>query len=134
MSTSSAGKLQQAHGCLQAGDIATAKRFNSKLAASLGPYPDSEIFERLQRIRAGATADASRSPKLSEFDTFASGRAEIGRNRRYLQGRRIPKASGAETAERKKRDACVPARHRRPPRANRGGSHRRDDGQLRVLQ
>jgi Domain of unknown function (DUF1998) len=62
------------------GDVAQAKRFNPKISASLGPYQDTEIFERLQRIRDGASADASRSPKLSEFDAFASGRPEIGNN------------------------------------------------------
>jgi len=61
-------------------DIAQAKRFNPKVSASLGPYSDSEIFDRLQRIRDGARTDATRSPKLSEFDTFASGRPEIGNN------------------------------------------------------
>jgi hypothetical protein len=63
-----------------ASDVAQAKRFNPKVAASLGPYPDGDIFDRLQRIRDGASVDASKSPKLSEFDAFASGRAEIGRN------------------------------------------------------
>jgi hypothetical protein len=61
-------------------DVAQAKRFNPKISASLGPYPDADIFERLKRIRDSATADASRSPKLSEFDAFASGLAEIGKN------------------------------------------------------
>lgn len=61
-------------------DVAQAKRFNPKVSASLGPYSDSEIFDRLQRIRDGARTDATRSPKLSEFDTFASGRPEIGNN------------------------------------------------------
>jgi hypothetical protein len=63
-----------------ASDVAQAKRFNPKVAATLGPYPDGDIFERLQRIRDGASVDASKSPKLSEFDAFASGRTEIGRN------------------------------------------------------
>jgi hypothetical protein len=61
-------------------DVGQAKRFNPKVAASLGPYADTAIFERLQRIRDGAKSDASRSPKLAEFDTFATGRAEIGTN------------------------------------------------------
>jgi hypothetical protein len=61
-------------------DVAQAKCFNPKVSASLGPFADAEIFDRLQRIRDGARADASRSPKLSEFDTFASGRPEIGDN------------------------------------------------------
>jgi hypothetical protein len=61
-------------------DVGQAKRFNPKVSASLGPFADAEIFDRLQRIRDGARTDASRSPKLSEFDTFASGRPEIGDN------------------------------------------------------
>jgi Domain of unknown function (DUF1998) len=61
-------------------DVGQAKRFNPKVAASLGPYSEGDIFERLQRIREGAKTDASRSPKLAEFDTFASGNAEIGVN------------------------------------------------------
>ena len=61
-------------------DVVQAKRFNPKVSASLGSYADAEIFDRLQRIRDGARVDASRSPKLSEFDTFASGRSEIGDN------------------------------------------------------
>jgi hypothetical protein len=63
-----------------AGDIGAAKRFNSKVAATLGNYSDEDIFARLQRIRDGARADSGRSPKLSEFDVFASGRPEIGQN------------------------------------------------------
>ena len=61
-------------------DVAQAKRFNPKVSATLGPYPDEEIFDRLQRIRDGARVDGNRSPKLSEFDAFASGRPEIGQN------------------------------------------------------
>jgi hypothetical protein len=61
-------------------DVATAKRFNPKASASLGVYPDAEIFDRLMRIREGAAVDSLRSPKVSEFDVFASGRAEIGHN------------------------------------------------------
>jgi hypothetical protein len=55
-------------------DVAQAKRFNPKVLVSLGAYPDIEIFERLKRLREGASADVSRSPKMSEFDVFASGR------------------------------------------------------------
>jgi hypothetical protein len=61
-------------------DVATAKKFNNKVSASLGNYSDDEIFERLERLRAGAQADASRSPKMSEFDVFASGHQQIGQN------------------------------------------------------
>jgi hypothetical protein len=63
-----------------AADVAVAKRFNSKVAATLGPYSDDDIFARLLRIREGATTDSKQSPKLSEFDAFASGRPEIGQN------------------------------------------------------
>ena len=61
-------------------DVATAKRFNPKVSATLGSYADEEIFDRLQRIRDGARVDGNRSPKLSEFDAFACGRPEIGQN------------------------------------------------------
>jgi hypothetical protein len=61
-------------------DIAGAKRFNSKISAALGNHTDADIFERLSRIREGASADTGRSAKLSEFDVFASGRPEIGQN------------------------------------------------------
>ena len=61
-------------------DMATAKRFNSKVAATLGGYPDDDLFARLQRLRDGAIVEAGGSPKLSEFEVFASGRTEIGQN------------------------------------------------------
>jgi hypothetical protein len=62
-------------------DVAAAKKFNPKISASLGPYPDADIFDRLKRVREGARTDAKTSPKLAEFDTFASGRRAIGSNR-----------------------------------------------------
>jgi hypothetical protein len=61
-------------------DVAAAKRFNSKVSAALGTYTDEEIFARLARIREGAIAESGRSPKVSEFDVFASERPEIGQN------------------------------------------------------
>jgi hypothetical protein len=61
-------------------DLSAAKRFNSKVAAALGTYSDEDIFARLVQIREGAIAESGGSPKLSEFDVFASGRAEIGQN------------------------------------------------------
>ncbi|QOZ55880.1 DUF1998 domain-containing protein [Bradyrhizobium sp. CCBAU 53338] len=57
-----------------------AKLFNPKVSASLGGFADQDIFDRLVRIREGAKADASKSPKVAEFDVFASGRDEIGQN------------------------------------------------------
>jgi hypothetical protein len=61
-------------------DIAAAKKFNSKVAATLGPYSDEDIHTRLLRIREGAVSNAKQSPKLDEFEQFASGRPEIGQN------------------------------------------------------
>ena len=60
--------------------VAAAKQFNPVIAASLGEFSDADIFDRLVRIREGAKADASKSPKVAEFDVFASGREEIGQN------------------------------------------------------
>ena len=80
--------------------MAAAKRFNSKVAAALGTYPDEDIFARLTRIREGAIADAGRSPKLSEFDVFASGRPEIGQNRptAKLYAQTLPREAWADAA------------------------------------
>ena len=76
-------------------DIGQAKRFNPKVSATLGAYQDGEIFERLTRVREGARTDASRSPKKSEFDVFASGRAEIGYNNpnAKLYAQTLPRAT-----------------------------------------
>ena len=71
------GELSNVHAVQ---DVAAAKRFNSKIAATLGTYSDEDIFARLQRLRDGAIVEAGGSPKLSEFEVFASGRAEIGQN------------------------------------------------------
>ena len=49
-------------------DAAGAKRFNSKVAATLEGYSDEDIFARLQRLRDGAIVEAGGSPKLSEFE------------------------------------------------------------------
>lgn len=80
------------------GDIAQAKRFNPKVSASVGTYPDVEIFERLMRVREGARVDASRSPKTSEFDVFASGRSEIGQNHpsAKLYAQTLPRSTWAD--------------------------------------
>lgn len=79
-------------------DVGAAKRFNSKVAAALGPYADEDILARLSRIREGATADSGRSPKLSEFDVFASGRPEIGQNHptAKLYAQTVPRAAWAD--------------------------------------
>jgi hypothetical protein len=62
------------------GDISAAKKFNPKISAALGQFSDAEIFDRLQRIREGALTNSNQSPKLAEFDVFANGKSEIGRN------------------------------------------------------
>jgi hypothetical protein len=79
-------------------DVAQAKRFNSKIAATLGTYSDTDVFARLTRIREGAIVDSGRSPKLSEFDAFASGRAEIGQNDpgAKLYAQTLPRAAWAD--------------------------------------
>jgi hypothetical protein len=61
-------------------DVGTAKRFNPRVAVTLAKFANEEIFARLERIREGAKSDLEKSPKISEFDVFASGRAEIGYN------------------------------------------------------
>jgi hypothetical protein len=71
------GVLKEAH---SAADITVAKKFNPTVASALGSYSDADIFDRLQRIRQGAQAQSSLTPKRAEFDIFASGRTEIGQN------------------------------------------------------
>lgn len=61
-------------------DVGAAKRFNSKVSATLGSYSDADIHARLVRLRQGAASNAKLSPKLAEFEQFASGRPEIGQN------------------------------------------------------
>jgi hypothetical protein len=79
-------------------DIAGAKRFNSKVASTLGPYSDEEIYSRLLRIRAGAIGDSKQSPKLSEFEVFACGRPEIGQNHpsAKLYAQTLPRSAWAD--------------------------------------
>jgi hypothetical protein len=78
-------------------DLAGARRFNSKIEAALAGYSDADVFARLTRIREGASVDSGRSPKLSEFDVFASGRAEIGQNlpTAKLYAETLPRAAWA---------------------------------------
>ena len=59
-------------------DVASAKRFNSKVNAALGDIADADIFEALTRVRESATVDTKGSAKPAEFDLLASGRPEIG--------------------------------------------------------
>jgi hypothetical protein len=79
-------------------DVAGAKRFNSKVSATLSPYSDEDIYARLMRIREGATASTKQSPKLSEFEVFASGRPEIGQNHpgAKLYAQTLPRSAWAD--------------------------------------
>lgn len=80
-------------------DVAAAKRFNAEVAATLGPYADADIFERLERIREGARSDASRPAKLAEFAVFASAAPEIGSNdpKAKLYAQTLPRAAWADS-------------------------------------
>jgi hypothetical protein len=60
--------------------VGLAKQFNPRIAASLGGYPDEDIFAALERVRDGAQSTIGHSAKLAEFEVFASSRPEIGRN------------------------------------------------------
>ena len=71
------GVLKEAQSAV---NIGQAKKYNPSVASALGAYADTDIFDRLQRIREGAQAQSNLKPKQSEFDIFASGRAEIGQN------------------------------------------------------
>ena len=69
---------------------------NSKLGittSGCAPTP-----EEVAKVRAGASTDSGRSPKLSEFDLFASGRPEIGQNRpdAKLYAQTLPRAAWAD--------------------------------------
>jgi MrfA Zn-binding domain len=82
-------------------DVAMAKHFVDKLRVSLGAYADADIFERLQRLRNRADVEAKHSPKLSEFDALASGRAEIGQNHpsAKLYAQTLPRAVWADPSD-----------------------------------
>lgn len=60
--------------------VGLAKQFNPRIAASLGRHPDEEIFAALERVRGGAQGAVDQSAKVAEFEVFASGRPEIGRD------------------------------------------------------
>jgi Domain of unknown function (DUF1998) len=93
------GELSNVHSVQ---DVAAAKRFNSKIAATLGSYSDGDVFARLQRLRDGAIVEAGGSPKLSEFEVFASGRPEIGQNgpTAKLYAQTLPRDAWATSAVR----------------------------------
>ena len=61
-------------------NVAAAKQFNPKVSAALGAFSDTDIFERLRRLREGVIVGNTMPPKQAEFDVFANGRGAIGVN------------------------------------------------------
>jgi hypothetical protein len=55
---------------------------NPQIAENLRGYSDADVFARLQQLREGATAAASKDPRVAEFELLASGRKLIGENSR----------------------------------------------------
>jgi hypothetical protein len=72
--------LQHLDGIDEVADVKAARKHNHVVKAALEGFSDADVFERLKRIREGGENEAELSPKLAEFDIFASGRAEIGTN------------------------------------------------------
>lgn len=62
--------------------IAILRTANPQIAENLRGYSDTEAFARLQQLREGATAAASKDPRVAEFELLASGRKLIGENSR----------------------------------------------------
>ena len=59
-----------------------ARQFNSHFRAAVQGYSASEIFSRLQQIRAGLAANGALPIRIAEFDVFASGQPVIGQDSR----------------------------------------------------
>lgn len=62
--------------------IAILRTANPQIAENLRGYSDADAFARLQQLREGATAAASKDPHVAEFELLASGRKLIGENSR----------------------------------------------------
>ena len=60
--------------------LAMAREFNPAVEKALEGYSDSDVWERLRRLREGGGSEVGQGPKVAEFDLFASGQAEIGTN------------------------------------------------------
>ncbi|MCX7382617.1 MAG: hypothetical protein NT133_14645 [Alphaproteobacteria bacterium] len=60
--------------------IAILRTANPQISENLKGYSDEEAFARLQQLRDGATAAASKDPHVAEFELLASGRQVIGEN------------------------------------------------------
>jgi hypothetical protein len=62
--------------------IAILRTANPQIAENLRGYSDADVFARLQQLREGAIAAASKDPRVAEFELLASGRKLIGENSR----------------------------------------------------
>jgi hypothetical protein len=63
------------------GGITAARTYNPEVRENLRGYSDQEVFDRLQQLKEGVRAAASKDPRVAEYDLLASGRRLIGENR-----------------------------------------------------
>lgn len=61
-------------------DVASARKFNSRIAASLEGFSDEEVFARVQELAKRAEGAEAADPHVAEFELLASGRELIGDN------------------------------------------------------
>lgn len=61
--------------------ISAARMFNPQVEENLRGYSDQDVFERLQQIKEGVKAVATKDPRIAEFALLASGRAVIGESK-----------------------------------------------------
>ncbi|MET3892701.1 hypothetical protein ABIE41_003777 [Bosea sp. OAE506] len=65
--------------CESAGDVKQARRFNSRIAATLEGYPDEDVWARIAAMRSSREkGDEAENPRLAEFAVLASGEPTIG--------------------------------------------------------
>jgi len=81
--------------------LATARKFNPVVKTALEGFSDSDVWERLRRLREGGGSEAGQGPKVAEFDLFASGQAEIGTNdpSAKLYAQTLPREAWANGAD-----------------------------------
>jgi len=81
--------------------LAQAREFNPAVERALEGFSDAEVWDRLRRIREGGGSTTGQTPKVAEFDLFASGQPEIGKNEpaAKLYARTLPRESWATAAE-----------------------------------
>lgn len=65
--------------CESAGDVKQARRFNSRIAATLEGYLDDDVWMRIATMRSSREkGDEAENPRLAEFAVLASGERTIG--------------------------------------------------------